>query len=143
MSVTVKVEGVDKILANLQKWQFIKVEAIKIALKETGFKVEAAAKEMCPVDTGRLRASISTNYTGSSMGRGKISSPAVAEDGVGRPEDSGDFAVVVGTNVKYAPMQEHGTKNMAAHLYLYPALFMYQNEPIRRIQKIMGKDENL
>lgn len=62
-------------------------------------KVEAAAKQNCPVDTGRLRSSISHE---------------LALDGgiVGR----------VGTNVFYAPFVELGTSRMSAQPFLRPAL---------------------
>ena len=58
--------------------------------------VERSAKEDCPVDTGRLRASITSSVTGN---EGKV-----------------------GTNVEYAAAQEFGTNNIPAHPYLFPAL---------------------
>jgi len=118
--VTVKVEGVKELIKNVRAYQFIKKEAIRIALVRGGFKVELAAKEMCPVDTGRLRSSIATD----------------------KSEVQG-FVVKVGTNVKYAPYVEHGTKKMAAQPYLHPALFMFEGEIIKDIKVILKKDEHL
>src|SRR5574343_442459 len=60
--------------------------------------IASAPNQPPAVDTGRLRASISTNWTGSGMSRGKVDSLAKAEDGVGMPTDTG-FHVYVGTNV--------------------------------------------
>ena len=61
--------------------------------------VERDAKINAPVDTGRLRASITHEVE-------------VTEEITGR----------VGTNVKYAPYQEFGTYKMPAHPFLFPAL---------------------
>lgn len=56
-------------------------------LLKTGLKIEKEAKIRCPVDTGRLRASINTKMVD-------------------------DFTVRIGTNVEYAQAVEYGT---AAH----------------------------
>jgi len=58
------------------------------------------------VDTGRLRASISSNWTGSGMAKGKVKSPAEADDGVGQPTK--ELTGVVGSNVVYARRLELG-----------------------------------
>jgi HK97 gp10 family phage protein len=63
-------------------------------------QVERAAKRLCPVDTGRLRASITST---------------VAVDAQG-------LYGIVGTNVTYAAHVEFGTRNMAARPFLRPAL---------------------
>lgn len=63
-------------------------------------KVETAAKRLCPVDTGRLRSSI-THEIG---------------------EDRQGLVGVVGTDVEYAPHVEFGTYAMAAQPFLRPAL---------------------
>jgi HK97 gp10 family phage protein len=59
--------------------------------------VEADAKRLCPVDTGRLRASIH----------------------VEKPKE---LMRAIGTNVEYAPYVEWGTHKMRAQPYLRPAL---------------------
>lgn len=71
-------------------------EAMKAAIR-----VERAAKRLCPVDTGRLRASI----THSDVDR-----------------DGDAVKVRVGTNVEYAAYVELGTSRAAAQPYLRPAL---------------------
>lgn len=60
-------------------------QAIAAALEECGLAAERFAKAKCPVDTGRLRNSITHAL------------------------DLSDEAVYVGTNVEYAPYQEFGT----------------------------------
>jgi len=62
--------------------------------------VERDAKKNCPVDTGRLRSSITNRM---------------------EIEDK-QLIGIVGTNVEYAPYQEFGTSKMAAHPFLFPAL---------------------
>jgi len=65
--------------------------------------VASAPGEPPAVDTGRLRASISTNWSGSGMSSGKVDSQASSEDGVLNPgSDLNVFKVVVGTRVQYA-----------------------------------------
>lgn len=59
-------------------------QAIAAALEEIGLSAERFAKAKCPVDTGRLRNSITHAL------------------------DTGEEAVYVGTNVEYAPYQELG-----------------------------------
>jgi HK97 gp10 family phage protein len=63
----------------------------------TGIRVENLAKAYCPVDTGRLRASI----------------------GVSRHPNN---VVSVGSNVEYAAYVELGTRYQRAKPYLKPAL---------------------
>lgn len=70
------------------------------ALVRSTVRIEANAKRMCPVDTGRLRASI---------GR------ALDRDGRG-------LVGVVGTDVDYAPYVELGTSRAGAQPFLRPAL---------------------
>lgn len=69
-------------------------------LMRRALQVDNAAKQLCPVDTGRLRSSI-TNELG--------------QDGEG-------LVATIGTNVEYAVYVELGTRNMAAQPFLLPAL---------------------
>jgi len=137
------VKGIPEVVANLKKYQIIKTQAIKDRLKKQAFKIELAAKEGCPVDTGRLRASISTNWADSPMSEGKTGKKAKPGDGIKKPEGPKDLVYVVGTNVKYGYWQEHGTKKMAAQPYLFPAYFMHEGETIKAIGIIMKKDVRL
>lgn len=74
------------------------------ALEEIGLLAESYAKQYCPVDTGRLRNSISH---------------AVDEE---------DGSVVIGTNVEYAPNVELGTSKQKAQPYLEPAATNHLDE---------------
>ena len=74
--------------------------AVAQTILKATLAVEREAKHLCPVDTGRLRSSIT---------------PEVAREGqeiVGR----------VGTNVEYAPYQEFGTRFQHGTPFLRPAL---------------------
>lgn len=75
-----------------------KDQAIARALETIGLVAERYAKEYAPVDTGRLRNSI-THETA--------------------PEEG---AVYIGTNVEYAPYQEFGTIHQKGTPFLRPAL---------------------
>lgn len=65
-----------------------------------GVLVSNAAKVLCPVDTGRLRASIGVSQTFTARGS----------------------VTVVGTNVEYGGFIEYGTSRQRAQPYLRPAL---------------------
>lgn len=79
--------------------EFLKAlpEQIEQALIAIGLTAESYAKADCPVDTGRLRNSI-TN--------------AVRSD---------EESVYIGSNVEYAAFVELGTSRMKARPYLKPA----------------------
>lgn len=74
--------------------------AVAKELARRAIRVESAAKRLAPVDTGRLRSSITWRLE----------------------RDSAGLMAVVGTNVHYAPYQEFGTSRMPAHPFLRPAL---------------------
>ena len=86
---------VDEVLNALQS------QKAKI-LEEWGLIAEAYASDYCPVDTGRLRASIS--------------------------HDTDDDTMYLGTNVEYAPYVELGTSRMDAQPYLRPAIENHMDE---------------
>lgn len=77
------------------------VEALGIAmaraLEAIGIQAEGYAKDLCPVDTGRLRNSITHTV------------------------DNDEKAAYIGTNVEYAPYVELGTSKQKAQPFLTPA----------------------
>ena len=72
-------------------------QALAKALEEVGLVAEGYAKNACPVDTGRLRNSITHQV---------------------RPSEK---SVYIGTNVEYAPYVELGTSRMKSQPFLRPA----------------------
>ena len=81
-----------------------KDEAIARALETIGLVAERYAKEYAPVDTGRLRNSISHEAV---------------------PEEE---TVYIGTNVEYAPYQELGTRFQPGTPFLRPAIDNHLDE---------------
>ena len=77
-------------------------DAVLRALERIGMQAEGYANDLCPVDTGNLRNSISHKV------------------------DDKEKAVYIGTNVEYAPYVELGTHRQAAQPYLKPAAADHQ-----------------
>ena len=90
------------------------------------------------VDYGRLRASISFNWSGSGKTQGdtdSFSAPSGkasgVRDGVGEPASKQDqITVVVGTNVEYGGFLELGTSKIQPRPYLRPILEKYRSQII-------------
>lgn len=89
---------------NVEQVEAAMDKAIAKALTMIGLKAEGNAKAICPVDTGRLRNSI-TNAIDTEAG-----------------------AVYIGTNVEYGPDVELGTVRMHPHPYLRPAAADHADE---------------
>lgn len=87
--------------------------AISAALEEIGMLAEGYAKRACPVDTGRLRNSI-THQMGSD-----------------------ERSVYIGTNVEYAPHVELGTRHQQAQPFLRPAAQNHSNQYRNVLKKRM------
>ena len=83
------------------------------ALEMIGGRAETHAKKLCPVNTGRLRASITH-------------------------QQYDDDTEVIGTNVSYAPYVELGTTRMHARAFLRPAVDGHQAEYIAIMKQCMG-----
>lgn len=96
MSYTSNAGGIIKTLAS----------RIPPALEAVGLQAEGYAKLLCPVDTGRLRNSISHAVQGDT--------------------------VYIGTNVEYGPYVEFGTRNQRPQPYLTPASTQH-SEDYKRI----------
>jgi HK97 gp10 family phage protein len=96
-------------------------------------------------DTGRLRASISVNWTGSGMSRGEFNPVPESEpdDSVGNPGGSilnmfgGKFKVVVGTNVGYSGFLEFGTSKMEKRPFLRPVFDRLGGKPAPNIKFVV------
>jgi HK97 gp10 family phage protein len=86
---------------------------IERGIQKGCLRVEASAKLNAPVDTGNLRASITTDVQG--------------------------LQGEVGTNVEYAAYMELGTSKMKAHPYLYPALAENKDKIVKDISDSISK----
>ena len=87
--------------------------ATERALRKIGIVIAGQSILMAPVQTGRLRGSI-TYATQTDRSDAKIKG-----DEVSRPTDK--YTLHIGTNIEYAPYCEYGTKNMGAQPFLRPA----------------------
>lgn len=83
------------------------------ALEMIGGMAESYAKAACPVDTGRLRGSITH-------------------------EQFSEDTEVIGTNVEYAPYVELGTSKMSAKPFLRPAAANHTAEYRAIMQQVYG-----
>lgn len=88
--------------------------ALATALEEVGLVAEGYAKRACPVDTGRLRNSITH---------------------IVRPEED---SVYIGTNVEYAPCVEYGTVHQEEQPFLRPAAKEHGSTYRAIVQKHLG-----
>lgn len=84
-----------------QWWSSIQVKGPR-DLARLGMKMKGEAQKLCPVDTGRLRSSITLT-----QGR-----------------DARGFFVDVGTNVEYASYVEYGTEKSPAQPFIRPAYIL-------------------
>lgn len=85
-------------------------EAIERALEAIGLQAEGYAKMLCPVDTGRLRNSITHTV------------------------DVAGKKAYVGTNVEYAAYVEMGTSKTKAQPYIQPAVYNHSDEYSRMVE---------
>ena len=113
-----------KIIDNSKQFSEAMMKNISNALWAIGATAEGYAKDNCPVDTGRLRNSI-THATIDRHNSG--TSPAESEDYAthGSPDE---FTVVIGTNVEYAPYIEAGSSKTSAHHMLRDACQNHTDE---------------
>ena len=89
-------------------------EAAAVALEEIGLLAERYAKELCPVDTGNLRNSITHTV------------------------DEENLVAYLGTPVEYATYVEMGTSRMKAQPYIRPAFENHMGEYKDRLEKRLG-----
>lgn len=87
-----------KVTSHVNEVISAKNEAIARALEAIGIQAEGDVASLAPVDTGRLRDSITHE--------------------IHAEEES----VYVGTNVEYGKYQEYGTSRMKAHPFLKPGI---------------------
>ena len=108
MKLTIR--GIESLTNKLNKMVVINPTA---GLLKGALRVERTAKELCPVDTGMLRNSIT--------------------------HDIRDNYAVVGTSIDYAPYVEYGTSEQPAQPYLNPALILNRQDIINDIVEDIQK----
>ena len=97
MKLEIKITSdAEKILREFNKTETVEKDVSKL-IKDTLYNIERDAKKKCPVDTGRLRGSVTTNIISTYSGE-------------------------VGTNVEYAEYVEYGTRYQSAQPYFEPAV---------------------
>lgn len=114
--ITISISGNEALIAGLSSTIEKYKKEINDAIQGAGITVQAEAKQLCPVDTGRLRSSI--QYV------------------------PGDMKCEVSTDVQYAlPVElRHATRSgshVAARPYLYPALVIGFNELMSELKAII------
>ena len=115
---SVKVEGADGVVRKLGVMGVRTVVLVRPVVNKAALDVQREARVRCPVDTGRLRASI----------RPRFYSQGLAAD--------------VFTDVEYAPFVEFGTRRMAAKPYLFPAWEVVRPQYLRELEgalRALGK----
>ncbi|KAA8455243.1 HK97-gp10 family putative phage morphogenesis protein [Weissella paramesenteroides] len=104
--ISIKFEGLDKLISSIEAQPAkVKAEAGEI-IQNTALRVEKRAKNSAPVDTGYLKQHITA-------------------------EKTGELSADVTSLAEYSIYNEFGTRKMAAHPYMRPALnqeqpFIYQ-----------------
>ena len=114
--ITVQLTGVQQAIQNLK----LDPNDLRQAMTESGLKMEGDAKQICTdmeaVDTGRLRASISTALDGESQkGKDKVVPPG--------KDPSAIVTLRIGSSVEYAVFIINGTKRMMGRDFLTPAVY--------------------
>lgn len=92
----IHIDGLNEVMQEIEALTTERAEKIARGVAKAGEEVCGEAKANAPVDTGRLRDSITAKAEGNTA--------------------------IIGTNVEYAMYQELGTYKMHAQPYLVPAL---------------------
>lgn len=113
----IRIEGLDQTLQMFRTYYQTATDDVKDLVKESAYKIEQVAKARCPVDTGRLRASITTSID----------------------EGANDIVAKVGTPVEYAHFVEYGTYKQDAQPYLTPAFNQVKSQFISQLKSILER----
>jgi len=141
----IKMHGMEALAQNFDKLPKKARDGVRKATMATLMLIQNEAKKMCPVDTNRLRASISSNWTDSGMSRGRVTGkvatragkkPSTPEDGIGNPAALGLKGItgVVGTNVEYAEDVENRIP------FLWGAFQVNKNSHKQRLVAAIGRE---
>lgn len=129
------IHGLDEAVRVLTR---IGEEGERIASREIvagALDVQAGAKRMTPVDTGRLRNSIAVAESEPEVAaRSAAAGPQAEAPNAVRP---GMLRAVIGTNVEYAREVHFGTRAMGARPFLVPALEVERPKVLRRLRRAL------
>jgi HK97 gp10 family phage protein len=109
------VRGLSSLLAKLGAMPPGFEDTTRLEVKRSALNVQNGARRRAPVDTGRLRNSITHETTPNGL------------------------AARVGTNVEYAPFQEFGTRRNAARPFLFPAMEQERPKFLKRLESALKK----
>lgn len=118
MTLIVDVSDLNKLAVDLNSATGQIGAKASVAIRKTAYDIERDSKAFCPVDTGNLRASISTGFTG-----------------------DGRFGVMeaeIGPTAEYAAYVEYGTSKMAPAAYMGPAFDRHAGELVTALEHIAG-----
>lgn len=135
MSVEIK-DNTKAVLSALEK-------AKRNGLKAIGITAEAHAKKNTPVDTGRLRNSITFAVSGESANISAYSGDNGEEGGSysGAAPNDKDMSVYIGTNVEYAQFVELGSRGRQGVHFLQKAATEHKDEYKKLLEDAMKSQE--
>lgn len=116
--MTVKLEGWKEFADFASKLSDSVQKSVEQEMLKGGYEIERLAKSNAPVDTGRLKGSITTNKSGKGS----------------------SYQVSIGTDVEYAPHVEFGTYKQSAQPFLHPAFDNLSPKIIDRVNKIVDQE---
>lgn len=110
-----QIRGLEDVISMIERMEQQIETKVEQAVKETTLKAEADAKMLAPVDTGRLRQSIVSEFINSgSKFQGKVS-----------------------TSLEYAIYVEFGTSRQGAQPFMTPAFNANKSELIEKLKRII------
>ncbi|HJK81933.1 MAG TPA: HK97 gp10 family phage protein [Methanocorpusculum sp.] len=115
------IEGLQELNQEFNDLENALTQEIITALMRGGMIIEADAQRRCPVDTERLRTSLTTDV---------------------EREGETTFVLKVGTNVEYASFVEYGTSRMAAQPFLRPAVDAKAKDVVDEIRESIREQIN-
>lgn len=114
MANTIRIEGLDDLMAGLEREWSQAVTRGAEAVAQTAKKIEATARELAPVGpTGDLRSSIHTSGTGTFR--------------------------EVGPSARYGRFVEFGTFKDAPQPFMWPAADRHEGDLVRDLERLVGE----
>lgn len=129
------------IAEELRKYRDAKVSELKDVINESALMIESGAKQLAPVDTGRLRASIQTfvNEDGLSYDIGtKVNYAVYIEFGTGKYASNGEGRKTP-WSWKDRKGNWHRTEGNPPQPFLHPAFEAEMPKFRRRLKDVLGK----